>query len=154
MLSNRFGQAFVAFASGLLLAGVANGGTVNTQDGVAIKGYDPVAYFTRHKPVPGDAKFQAMFEGATYRFASAADRALFLKHPAHYVPQYDGFCAYGAADGHKADIDPTAFTIVNDRLYLNYSKDVQKRWTADIPGYLAKADKDWPTVSQSTEVVR
>ncbi|MEI9986899.1 MAG: hypothetical protein WDN69_29315 [Aliidongia sp.] len=81
MFSNRFGQVFVAFASGLLLAGMAQGGTVNTQDGVAIKGYDPVAYFTQHKPVPGDAKFQAVFEGATYRFASAADRRLFLKHP-------------------------------------------------------------------------
>ena len=143
-----------AFAVGLMLAGAAQAGAVNTEDGVAIKGYDPVAYFTQHQAVKGSAAFQAGYQGATYWFASAEDRALFERQPAHYQPRYDGFCAYGAAQGHKADIDPTAFSIIGDQLYLNYSHDVQKQWQADIPGYIVKADKNWPDVSKSTEVVR
>jgi len=104
--------------------------------------------------VKGNAAFQADYEGATYWFASAEDKSLFEHEPTHYVPRYDGFCAFGASQGHKADIDPTAFNIIDDRLYLNYSHDVEARWKADIPGYIAKADKNWPEVSKSTEVVR
>lgn len=143
-----------AFAAGLLLAGAAQAGAVNTENGVAIKGYDPVAYFTRHEAVKGDPAIQAGYQGTTYWFASAEDKALFEHQPAHYVPRFDGFCAFGAAQGHKADIDPTAFTIVGDQLYLNYSHDVQAQWKSDIPGYIAKADQNWPEVSKSTEVLR
>ena len=150
MTSNRI----AAFAAGLLLAGAAQAGAVNAENGVAIKGYDPVAYFTEHQAVKGSAAFQAGYEGVTYWFASAKDRALFEKQPAHYVPRYDGFCAFGASQGHKADIDPTAFTIVGDQLYLNYSHDVQTQWKKDIPGYITKADQNWPELSKSTEVAR
>jgi YHS domain-containing protein len=148
-------KRIAAFTLGLLLAaGVAEAGAVNTENGVAIKGYDPVAYFTQHQPVKGSADFQAGYDGATYWFASAADKAAFEKDPAHYVPRYDGFCAFGASQGHKADIDPTAFTILDNQLYLNYSHKVQTQWQTDIPGYIAKADQNWPEVSKSTEVVR
>jgi YHS domain-containing protein len=144
-----------AFAAGLMLTmGAAEAGIVNTENGVAIKGYDPVAYFTQHQAVKGSAAFQAGYDGATYWFASAEDKALFEQQPAHYAPRYDGFCAFGAAQGHKADIDPTAFSIIGGQLYLNYSHDVQAQWKTDIPGYIAKADQSWPEVSKSTEVVR
>src|SRR5690349_7357662 len=83
--------------------------SLNTIDGVAIKGYDPVAYFTDNKAEPGSDAFTAQYEGATFKFASAAHRDLFLADPAKYVPQYGGFCAYGTAEGHKADTDPEAF---------------------------------------------
>ena len=155
MMSNRYGRALLAFTPALLLAaGAARAGVPNTQDGVAIKGYDPVAYFTQHQAVKGSAAFQSGYDGATYWFASAGDKALFEKEPAHYAPRYDGFCAFGAAQGHKADIDPTAFSIIGDQLYLNYSHDVQAQWKTDIPGYIAKADQSWPEVSKSTEVAR
>jgi YHS domain-containing protein len=143
-----------AFAAGLLLAGAAGAGTVNAENGVAIKGYDPVAYFTLSRAVRGNAAFQAGYEGVTYWFASAEDKALFEQQPAHYVPRYDGFCAFGASQGHKADIDPTAFSIIGGQLYLNYSHDVQTQWKTDIPGYIAKADANWPEVSKSSEVAR
>jgi YHS domain-containing protein len=144
-----------AFAAGLMLAmGAAEAGTVNTENGVAIKGYDPVAYFTQHQAVKGNAAFQAGYDGATYWFASAEDKTLFEAEPAHYAPRYDGFCAFGASQGHKADIDPTAFTIIGGQLYLNYSHEVQTQWKTDIPGYITKADQNWPEVSKSKEVAR
>ena len=145
----------IAFVAGLMLAmGAAEAGTVNTENGVAIKGYDPVAYFTQHQAVKGSAVFQSGYDGTIYWFASAEDKVLFEHEPAHYVPRYDGFCAFGASQGHKADIDPTAFSIIGGQLYLNYSHDVQTQWKSDIPGYIAKADQNWPEVSKSTEVVR
>jgi len=145
---------FAAFLFGLMLAGAAQAGAVNTTDGIAIKGYDPVAYFTQHQAVKGSADFQAGYGGATYWFASAEDKALFEQVPTQYLPRYDGFCAFGASQGHKADIDPTAFSIIDGQLYLNYSHGVQAQWKTDIPGYVAKADANWPEVSKSTEVVR
>jgi hypothetical protein len=149
-----FRAFLLAAAAGLLLLAQAMAGTVNEQGGIAIKGYDPVAYFTDHQPVLGSPDFTAEYHGATFRFASAAHRDAFLADPDRYAPQYDGFCAYGAAEGHKADIDPAAFTVTEGKLFLNYNKDVRATWTKDIPGYVAKADRNWPTVSQSTEVIR
>jgi len=128
-------------------------GTVNQTDGVAIKGYDPVAYFTDNKPVKGSAAHSFVYEGVTYRFATAAHEKLFAKDPTKYVPEFGGFCAYGTAGGHKADIDPAAFTIVDGKLYLNYSQDVLGRWRKDEPGYIQKAEQNWPAVSQQTEVI-
>ena len=114
--------------------------------GLALKGYDPVAYFADGKPVRGKPEFSASHEGATYRFASAANRSAFLAAPARYAPQYGGYCAYGMASGYKAPIEPDAWTIVEGKLYLNYSQSVRSRWSADIPGYIRKAEANWPTV--------
>jgi len=114
--------------------------------GLALKGYDPVAYFADSRPVPGRPEFTARHEGATYRFASAASRDLFLAAPARYAPQYGGYCAYGMASGYKAPIEPDAWTIVEGKLYLNYSQSVRSRWSSDIPGYIRKADANWPSV--------
>jgi YHS domain-containing protein len=112
--------------------------------GLALKGYDPVAYFSENKPVKGRTEFTAQHEGATYRFASAANRDAFAAAPAKYSPQYGGYCAFGAAGGYKAPIEPEAWTVVDGKLYLNYSQSVRRQWSADIPGYLRKADANWP----------
>jgi YHS domain-containing protein len=137
----------------LALSGPAFAGSVNVENGVAIKGYDPVAYFTDNKPVKGVPAYKADYEGATYEFASEEHRALFAAAPEKYAPQFGGFCAYGTAVGHKADIDPAAFTIVDGKLYLNYSTKVETTWKQDIPGYIRKAEDAWPAVSQQTDVV-
>ena len=87
---------------------------VNQTDGIALKGYDPVAYFTENIAVQGSDQFSAQCQGSTYRFESAANSDAFNASPSRHVPQYGGYSAYGVADGHKADISPEAFTIVND----------------------------------------
>jgi YHS domain-containing protein len=114
--------------------------------GLALKGYDPVAYFSEGKPVPGRPEFTARHEGATYRFASAANRDAFAAAPGKYAPQYGGYCAYGMASGYKAPIEPDAWTIVDGKLYLNYNQSVRSRWSADIPGFIRKAEANWPSV--------
>ncbi len=133
-------------------AAQALGGTFFEKDGAAIRGYDPVAYFTQNKPVPGLPEFSAEYKGSTFRFASQANRDAFVADPERYAPQYGGYCAFGAAGGYKAKVDPAAFTVVAGKLYLNYNADVQKQWTRDIPGFIAKADKSWPQVSATTKV--
>jgi len=140
----------------LVLAAVAttaSGGSFFEKDGAALRGYDPVAYFTEGKPAKGSPAYTVSYQGSTFHFASQANRDLFKADPARYAPQYDGFCAYGTAGGYKAAIDPAAFSIVEGKLYLNYNADVQKKWRADIPGYIKKADKNWPTVVMQTKVI-
>jgi YHS domain-containing protein len=112
--------------------------------GVAIDGYDPVAYFTDGKPVEGRADFSYDWQGATWRFASAEHRDLFAAAPEKYAPQYGGYCAYAVAQGKTADIDPEAWTVVGDKLYLNYDQDIQKKWLADRDAYIRSADVAWP----------
>jgi YHS domain-containing protein len=132
----------------LSLAAAAHAAGENNVDssGLALKGYDPVAYFSEKKPVQGKPEFSATHQGATYRFASAANRDTFAAAPAKYAPQYGGYCAYGVASGYKAPIEPDAWTVVDDKLYLNYNQSVRSRWAADIPGYLRKSEANWPTV--------
>lgn len=115
-----------------------------TKDGLALSGYDAVSYFTDAKPVPGKAEFSYEWMDATWRFSSATNRDAFAKEPARYAPQYGGHCAFGTSQGHLVSGDPQAWKIVNNRLYLNYNKDVQKYWLQDVPGYIEKADENWP----------
>jgi len=112
----------------------------------AIHGYDPVAYFTDGKPVMGKDEFVFEWSGAKWHFATAEHRDTFKSAPEKYAPRYGGYCAYAVSQGHVADIDPNAWSIVDGKLYLNYDADVQKKWKADIPGYIAKADRNWPGV--------
>jgi len=113
---------------------------------VAIKGYDPVAYFTDSKPVEGSKEFELEWMDATWRFASVAHRDEFKTNPAKYAPQYGGYCAFGVSRGYAVDIDPEAWHILDGKLYLNYNKDVQTEWRKDIPGYVKKADQNWPKI--------
>jgi len=115
-----------------------------TTDGVAIKGYDPVAYFTQSKPVQGSAEFEYLWNGAKWRFASQEDRDLFKSDPEKYAPKYGGYCAYAVSQGKTADIEPDAWTVLEGKLYLNLNKDVQRLWEKDMRGYIKKADENWP----------
>jgi len=114
--------------------------------GVAVGGYDPVAYFTDGKPVRGNKDLTTEYEGATWRFASAANRDVFQADPAKYAPQYGGYCAYAVSKGSTAKGDPLAWTIHSSKLYLNYDKRVRATWAKDIPGNVKKADANWPAV--------
>ncbi|MEL6680280.1 MAG: YHS domain-containing (seleno)protein [Pseudomonadota bacterium] len=114
--------------------------------GGAIRGYDPVAYFTEGSPVKGSGDHQSEFNGATWSFATAENKARFDADPQAFAPQYGGYCAYAVAQGYTASIDPEAWRIVDGKLYLNYSKSVQTRWEQDIPGFISKADTNWPEV--------
>ncbi len=115
-------------------------------DGVAIRGYDPVAYFTLGRPTKGSPTYAHAWKGATWHFATAEHRDLFKAAPEKYAPQYGGYCAYGVSYGAAPPIDPEAWRIVEGKLYLNYSKSVQATWEKDIPGYIRKADANWPAV--------
>jgi YHS domain-containing protein len=153
-MAKMMNSAMGALGACVLAMGVAQAGTVNEDHGVAIKGYDPVAYFTDNRPVKGSKAHSFVYEGVTYEFASAAHRKLFAADPEKYAPQFGGFCAYGTATGHKAVIDPAAFSIVEGKLYLNYDTKVRDAWRKDEPGYIHKADEAWPSVSQQADVVR
>lgn len=111
---------------------------------VAVSGYDPVAYFTDGKPVKGDARFRIVWQGAEYRFASAAHLARFRASPAAFAPQYGGYCAWAVAHGYTASGDPTVWKIVDGRLYLNYNAEIGRKWAADIPGFIKSGNTNWP----------
>ena len=130
-----------------LSAAPALAAKLNLSSGVAIQGYDPVAYVTEGAAVGGDAGITAKHDGATYQFASAANRDTFLSDPARYAPQYGGFCAYAVSKGYTAPIDPQAFSVVDNKLYLNFSKSVRGLWSEDIPGNIKKGDANWPKLS-------
>ncbi len=115
-----------------------------TFGGVAIKGYDPIAYFTDGKPVKGSKGFSVEWQKATWQFVTAKNRDAFSKDPEKYAPQYGGYCAYAVSKGYTADIDPNSWKIVNGKLYLNYNAEAQQLWAKDIPGNIAKANQNWP----------
>ena len=140
-------------AAALLLALPSLAGEFFEKNGVALRGYDPVAYFTEHRPVEGSAEFTAEYQGSTFRFANKANRDAFAAAPTQYAPQYGGYCAYGTALGQKVAVDPAAFSVVDGKLYLNYNRDIQKQWSGDIPGNITKADANWPVVRRLTKVV-
>ncbi len=117
--------------------------------GVAAGGADVVAYFTMNKPVAGDAQFSEQHNGATYRFASAGNLALFKSDPNKYAPQYGGYCAFAAAFGKKVSSDPGQWAVVDGKLYLNKNADVSTKWKADIPGFVAKADGQWAQIKHN-----
>lgn len=114
--------------------------------GVAINGYDPVAYFNDDRAVKGSSEHVAQWKGAQWRFASAANREAFEADPERYAPQYGGYCAWAVSQGYTARTDPDAYSIVDGKLYLNYSKGVRATWSKDIPGNIAKGDANWPGV--------
>lgn len=117
-----------------------------TEDGVAVRGTDVVAYFTQGKAVAGDEEFSHDWRGVTWLFASAEHRDQFAANPEAYAPAYGGYCAWAVSQGYTAPIDPNAWAIVDDQLYLNFNRNVQRRWERDIPGNIAKADANWPGV--------
>jgi len=117
-----------------------------TSGGLAVSGYDVVAYFSDGKPVEGRAEYTTEWRGARWQFATAANRDAFVANPQRYAPQYGGYCAYAVSKGYTASADPMVWRIVDGRLYLNYSKSVQRLWEQDIPGHIVNADGNWPAV--------
>lgn len=108
--------------------------------GIAIRGFDTVAYFTQGKPVEGADEYSVDWMGATWKFSSKEHLDLFNANPEKYAPQYGGYCAYGVAQNSLVKIEGDQWTIVDDKLYLNYDKKLQTKWTEDIPGYIDTAD--------------
>ncbi len=119
---------------------------VFSRRGLAIRGYDPVAYFDEAKPVKGKRSIEAEWNGATWRFASTGNRDRFNADPQAYAPQYGGYCAWAVSNNYTASTDPDAWTIHDGRLYLNYSLGVQRTWSQDVPGNIARGDANWPGV--------
>ena len=116
--------------------------------GTALKGYDAVAYFKEGRPVKGLDEFRQDWMGAKWYFASATNRDEFARNPEKYAPQFGGYCAWAVAHGYTASIDPEAWRIVDGKLYLNYSKDVQKKWEADVPGFIRQGNENWPKLKK------
>jgi YHS domain-containing protein len=112
-------------------------------DRLAIHGYDPVAYFVDGGPREGRSDLAVEHGGAVWRFASEENRKRFRADPARYVPAYGGFCAYGVSQGYLVKIDPEAWTIVDERLHLNYDIPIRDAWLKDVRGFNAKADANW-----------
>jgi YHS domain-containing protein len=141
---NRFIFALILF-SPIAFAVAQTGEIFYTHDG-AIRGYDPVAFFTEQKPVKGKPDHQYVWNGATWYFSSAGNLSAFKSDPFKYAPQFGGFCAFGTAEGHKAPTQPDTWTIIDGKLYFNYNKDVQKEWNNDRDKYIDRANKNWPEV--------
>lgn len=139
---------FVAFHSVNAADAVIN----KDQNGLALKGYDAVAYFDQGKAVEGKKDFEHSWMGATWRFSSVENRDLFAKNPEKYAPQFGGYCAFGVTGGYLASTDPTAWKVVEGKLYLNYDSDIQKKWSEDIPGNIKKAEQKWPAASKTKPV--
>ncbi|MEP4422969.1 MAG: YHS domain-containing (seleno)protein, partial [Nitratireductor sp.] len=103
-------------------------------------------YQSANAAIPGDPAIEASHEGVRYRFASARNRAAFQADPQKYLPRYGGYCAWAVSQGYTAKGDPEAWTVVDGRLYLNYSQSVRAQWSRNIAGNVAKADANWPAV--------
>ena len=116
------------------------------ENGVALRGYDPVAYFLSGKPTRGVDAISASYRGARYLFATAADKKRFVKNPQKYIPQFGGFCSVGTANGQKVDTDPMTGEVVNGKLYLNYNAKVSELFKKDTPGTIDRAERNWPAV--------
>lgn len=131
----------------LLLAFASPKSSINTtSDDLALRGYDAVAYFTDGQPVRGVPQFETAWNGARWRFVSAAHLDAFVKAPERFAPQFGGYCAWAVAHNYTADGDPEAWKIVDGKLYLNYSKRVQRKWEANIPEYIRQGEANWPAV--------
>ena len=124
-----------------------NGYLVNLNDkNVIIEGYDPVAYFTDNKPVKGNERFTAQFEGAIYWFASAEHADLFKKEPKKYAPQYGAFCGYVVSIGKLRPVDSFIYQIEDGRLILQHTQEAYELFNKDLKGSTTEADKNWPGI--------
>jgi YHS domain-containing protein len=115
-------------------------------NGIAIRGYDTVAYFTQGMPMEGRDEFTTEWQGAKWKFSSQEHLDLFTANPEKYAPQYGGYCAYGVAQNNLVKIEPDQWTVVDGKLYLNYNAKLNKEWKMDIPGYIKTADSVFETL--------
>lgn len=115
-------------------------------DGFSVNRYDPVAYFTERRPVPGNPEIYGEYQGVKYAFSSESNRQLFLDDPEKYVPQYGGYCAYGLAHGSKSDVDPEVWDIVDGKLYLMVSGGTMSIWEKRKKDYIELANRAWRSI--------
>jgi hypothetical protein len=120
-----------------------------SRDGVAIKGYDPVAYFIENAAIAGKKDFSYTWQGTEWRFKDQANLDAFKAAPEKYAPQFGGYCAYGASENHKSPTEPSAFTVIDGKLYLNYNMKVKELWIQDTKGHIKKAEDNWVTLRHS-----
>lgn len=145
-------RALLASATALLTAAalphlaLAAEPRIFAEGGIAINGTDPVAYFTQGAPVAGKPEFSAEYMGATWHFISAENRDRFRDAPEEFAPQFGGYCAYAAAKGYVAPTQPDAWTIYEDKLYLNANLRARELWSQDIPGHITRANANWPGI--------
>ena len=125
-------------------------GPINvTEGGIALKGYDVVAYHTEEQPVEGSIDFETEYEGAVFRFSSEENRQRFEESPERYLPAYGGFCALGVANGYKDDMHPAAFVIVDGRLYFNLDPHINDYWRLGKETFIARGDENWPELANA-----
>ena len=148
MLSRRTVLTLIAAAPVAFLAtrGMADTPSVYAKNGIAVDGTDVVAYFTQNQPRQGTSAFSHDWNGATWLFATTANRDTFAADPTAYAPQFGGYCAWAVSNGYTASTTPEAWRIVDGKLYLNYSRRIQRRWERDIPARISAANANWPTV--------
>ncbi|MGJ8673813.1 YHS domain-containing (seleno)protein [Rubritalea sp.] len=115
---------------------------------LALEGYCPVCYIAAGKANKGNPEITSEYKGKTYYFVSEDVKAMFDKEPTKWLPQYDGWCAYGIAKGKKFKSDPTVFSVINGKLYLNYNEEVGEKFNKDQAGFITQADKEWPNITR------
>jgi YHS domain-containing protein len=142
---------FVQLIFLIVLLGVAGAAPeaadLNAERGVALKGYDAVAYFGEGKAIKGSPNHTVDWSGVTWRFASNEHRNLFEQDPARYAPRFGGYCAFGVAQDKKIDADPTAWSVIGGKLYVYFNKSVRTTWLKDPVGYIEKAERNWPSLA-------
>ena len=137
------------FLSVVLSAIAQDGDSFNTDEsGLALQGYDPVAYFTQDEAVPGDPAITTDYDGVTFQFSTTNNRDLFESNPEQYLPAYGGWCAWAASQNSLADIDPTAYVVHEGRLYLNYSSFLNWRFKLKLDENIEQADVYWPDLAE------
>ncbi len=117
-----------------------------SRSGLALRGVDPISYFTVGAPQKGEKGISLNHKGGTYRFTSAANKKLFEANPEKYLPAFGGYCAYGTAVNTKVDGDPYVWHIVNDQLYLNITRSVDRVWRRNAPQYIKDANRNWTKI--------
>ncbi len=137
---------FVALLSATTFAQTSK--HTNLKDKVAIQGYDPVAYFESNKAIEGKKEITSEFNGGIYYFSSVSNKEIFLKNPLHYEPQFGGFCAYGMSEGYEAPVKPEAFSIVDNKLYLNYNLKVKEIWIKEKASRIEQAAVNWRKIQK------
>ena len=144
-------QVIISFVVLLLFGQVNAQSEVFAPAGTAINGYDAVAFFRESKPVKGSAMYSYQYRDAKWLFTSSENLDMFVNMPEKYAPQYGGYCAYGISEGHKATTQPDTWTIVNDKLYFNYNKQVKQLWMKEQGPRIKIADEKWPEVKLTKE---
>ena len=130
----------------VLSASFAQKSPVFETNGIAVNGYDVVAFFTDSKPVKGTKDYAYEWNGVSWLFSTKQHLNQFSKNPEKYAPQFGGYCAYGMSEGHKAPTQVDTWTIIDGKLYFNYNSDVKELWKKDTAEKIKKAEENWPAL--------